>query len=137
MKHTTHTPEAKGPLPAGDYDFEVINAEESVSRKSGADMIELTLTVGGRKMFDRLIFTEKSEWRVDAFLASTGREIVDGEEVEITADDLIGKTGRCRLKYKTNADRSPKLDEKGYQERELTWLWESPKKGESDEKELF
>ena len=88
-------------------------------------------------MFDRLIFTEKSAWRVDAFLASTGREIVDGEEVEITADDLIGKTGRCRLKYKTNADGSPKLDEKGYQERELTWLWEAPKKGAQDESELF
>jgi hypothetical protein len=132
MKYTAHTPKEAGQLIAGDYAFEVTNAEETVS-KVGNDMIELTLQVEGRKVWDRLVFTPKAAFRIDQFLAAIGREIVDGEEVEIEADDLIGKTGRCRIE--------PVKDENGKLKNEVKhWIWakkEAPAKEQEGEDELF
>jgi hypothetical protein len=82
----------------GEYQVEVVNAEETVSQK-GHDMIELKLRVqpSGASLFDHLVFTETSFWKIDAFRAATGENVLSGEEVEIHADDLIGRTGRARL----------------------------------------
>jgi len=82
----------------GEYTVEVINAEETVSQK-GSDMIELKLRIqpSGATMFDHLVFMEAAFWKIDAFRASTGESVTPDEEVEIQADDLIGRTGRARL----------------------------------------
>lgn len=83
---------------SGEYNVEVINAEECVSSK-GNDMIELRLKSlpDGAIFFDHLVFAENSAWKIDAFRASIGEEIIPGQEVDLHADDLIGKQGRARL----------------------------------------
>lgn len=82
----------------GDYNVEVINAEETMSQK-GHDMIELKLRIdpSGAIMFDHLVFTPNAFWKIDSFRAATGEKIVPDEEVELLADDIIGRTGRARL----------------------------------------
>jgi len=82
----------------GEYTVEVLNAEETVSQK-GSDMIELKLRVqpSGATMFDHLVFMETAFWKIDAFRAATGESVTPDEEVDIHADDLIGRTGRARL----------------------------------------
>ena len=82
----------------GEYTVEVLNAEETVSQK-GSDMIELKLRVqpSGATLFDHLVFMETAFWKIDAFRAATGENVAPDQEVEIRADDLIGRTGRVRL----------------------------------------
>ena len=84
--------------PAGDYEIEVLNAEESVS-KAGNDQIELKLKAlpDGAVFFDHLVFTESSFWKIDAFRAAIGEKVMPDQDVEIHADDLIGRKGRARL----------------------------------------
>ena len=85
-------------VPAGEYSVEVINAEETVSQK-GHDMIELKLRVepDGPVFFDHLVFTESSFWKIDSFRAAIDETVLPNEEIEIIADDLIGRQGRARL----------------------------------------
>lgn len=82
----------------GEYTVEVINAEETTSQK-GNEQIELKLKVlpDGAVLFDHLVFAEKCFWKIDAFRAATGENVTAGEEVEIHADRLIGRTGRVKL----------------------------------------
>ena len=83
---------------AGDYTVEVLEAEETLSQKKH-EMIELKLKAEplGAVFFDHLVFTSSSFWKIDAFRASTGENVVPDEDVEIIADDLIGRLGRARL----------------------------------------
>jgi len=82
----------------GDYTVEVINAEETIS-KSRNDMIDLKLKVEpcGVILYDCLVFTPSAFWKIDAFRAATGETVRPNEEVEIMADELIGRRGRVRL----------------------------------------
>jgi hypothetical protein len=82
----------------GEYEIEVINAEETNSQK-GSEMIELKLRVhpSGAVLFDHLVFSENCFWKIDAFRAATGETVAPEQEVEIRADDLIGRTGRAKL----------------------------------------
>lgn len=83
---------------AGDYFVEVTYAGESISQK-GNEMIELMLRVGpsGTIVYDYLVFTENAYWKIDAFRAAIGDQVTPDEEVEIIAEDLVGRTGRVRL----------------------------------------
>ena len=82
----------------GDYTVEVLNAEETIS-KQGRDMIELKLKVvpDGAVFFDHLVFVENAYWKIDAFRAAIGEIVLPDEEIDIHADDFIGKQGRARL----------------------------------------
>jgi hypothetical protein len=84
---------------AGDYTVEILGAEESISQKSHNEMIELKLKVepSGAILYDNLVFTANAFWKIDAFRAATGEKVTPDEDVEIIADDLIGRTGRARL----------------------------------------
>ncbi len=102
--------------PAGDYSFEVVNAEEKKS-KSGNDMIELTLLVKGSKVYDNLVFIEKVFWKIDQFLKSTGSHPGEGKEINVEADDCVGQKGRVRLSVGKN--------DKGNERNEVEcYLWE-------------
>jgi hypothetical protein len=82
---------------AGDYEVEVIDAIETVS-KTGHEMIELKLkTSAGSILYDFLVFIPNSFWKIDAFRAATGDIVITDDEVEIIGDDLIGRTGSARL----------------------------------------
>lgn len=78
----------------------VIEAVETVSKNSGADMIKLNLEVDDHtcRLFDYLIATEATAWKIDSFRRSIGETVVEGEEVELTAAALVGRRGRARLK---------------------------------------
>jgi hypothetical protein len=81
----------------GDYQVEVIDAVETVS-KSGHEMIELKLrTEAGSLVYDFLVFTPNAFWKIDSFRAATGEQVSPEDDVEITADDLIGRTGTASL----------------------------------------
>src|SRR5690606_35821277 len=90
-------------LPAGDYPVTIVEAVETVSRSSGADMIKLTLDAEGPdgttvKVFDYLVASPSSAWKIDAFRRALGDDVVLGEAVELSASDLVGRTLHARLK---------------------------------------
>lgn len=81
----------------GDYQVEVVDAVETTS-KNGHEMIELKLkTSEGSYLYDFLVFIPSAFWKIDAFRAATGESVTPEEDVEITPDDLIGRTGTARL----------------------------------------
>ena len=89
----------------GDYHVEVVDAVETVS-KAGHEMIELKLrTAEGSILYDFLVFTPNAFWKIDAFRAATGEAVTPDEDVDIAADDLIGRTGRARLSLEEYNDR--------------------------------
>ena len=87
-------------LPEGVYDFVVIDANECRSQ-SGNEMIALELLVRNGnaeiKVYDQLVFTPKSFWKIDAFRAATGDKLVPGQTVRIDAFDLVDRGGKCVL----------------------------------------
>ena len=96
-------------LPDGVYDFEVISAEDAVS-KSGNDMIKLKLAVfrpdgSQAHLYDYLLTTQ--EWKLAAFCDAIGKsEDYDAGHVETA--DLQGAGGRCKI-----ATEAAKLDDDG------------------------
>ena len=94
----------------GDYQVEIIDAIETVS-KTGHEMIELKLrTSAGSYLYDFLVFIPTAFWKIDAFRAATGEMVSPEEDVEITGDDLIGRTGKARLSVEEyNGKKSNKV----------------------------
>lgn len=81
----------------GDYEVEIVDAIETLS-KSNHEMIELKLrTSAGSYLYDFLVFIPSAFWKIDAFRAATGEAVTPEQDVEIVADDLIGRTGTARL----------------------------------------
>ena len=81
----------------GDHEVEVVDAIETIS-KGGHEMIELKLkTSAGSYLYDFLVFIPTAFWKIDAFRAATGEAVTPEQDVEIVADDLIGRTGKARL----------------------------------------
>jgi hypothetical protein len=98
---------------AGDYLVTVIEAVEAVSKNSGDDMIKLTLEVEGHgcRLFDYLVASESSAWKIDTFRKAIGDTVVEGEEVELHASKLVGRRGYARLKVESyNGKDSNKVD---------------------------
>jgi hypothetical protein len=117
LKYTgkeTEQPEYKI-LDAGDYNFVVDDAEERNS-KSGNAMIALKLKVGeapnDRNVYDYLVFDGKSEWKLGTFLHSIGRHPGVGVEMEIDPNDLVGRSGRAKIKVDLyNGNKSNKVQD--------------------------
>ncbi len=83
----------------GDYLLTVIEATDTLS-KAGDEMIKLKLEVEGHgvRLFDYLVATESSFWKIDTFRKAIGDEVVEGEEVELIAESLTGRQGYARLR---------------------------------------
>ena len=82
-------------LPDGDYDFEVVNAEDKIS-KAGNEMIKLQLKVRDRFIFEHLVHLEKIAWKIKRFCESV--DMIDHyREGYLAAGDIIGRRGRCRI----------------------------------------
>ena len=128
--YTASTPsERPDHVEPGDYQVEIVDAIETIS-KSGHEMIELKLkTSAGSYLYDFLVFIPSAYWKIDSFRAATGEEVTPDEETEITADDVIGRTGKARLSVEEyNGKKRNKV---------AAWLTESGsnsnKKGASNE----
>jgi len=90
-------------LPAGDYVVTIVDATETVSRSTGADMIKLVLDAEAADgstttLFDYLVASPSSAWKIDAFRRALGHTVVQGEAVELAAEDLVGRCLRARLR---------------------------------------
>ncbi len=108
----------------GDYQVEVVDAIETTSR-NGHEMIELKLrTSAGSYLYDFLVFIPNAFWKIDAFRAATGEDVTPDEDVEITADDLIGRTGTARLALEEYNGRQ--------RNKVVAWLTETPTSLASD-----
>lgn len=100
-----------GLWPRALHDFEVIDALEKVSR-TGNDMIELNVAVFNsegtkhRKLFDYLVDSEKTQYKVRHFASATGL-LKEYEAGELKAEDCKGKTGRCQLAIKAAENGYP------------------------------
>jgi hypothetical protein len=66
-------------------------------------MIKLHLEVEGHgcRLFDYLVASESSAWKLDTFRKAIGEAVVEGEEVELHAARLVGRRGYARLKVET------------------------------------
>jgi hypothetical protein len=102
MPHYT-SQQAEEVLPDGsEWEFEVENAQEKESQ-AGNPIIELCLLIlngvgKGYRVYDILTFTAKAFFRIDQFRKATGDKISPGEEVDLEAEDCIGRRGRVVLK---------------------------------------
>lgn len=86
-------------MPAGEYDFEVAEATDTVSKRSGNDMLALKLKVyapggGFRLVTDYLL--EKLAWKLRHFCEATGL-IAKYENGTLMARDCEGRSGRAIL----------------------------------------
>lgn len=108
MKFTPTTEEQQErrtfePFPAGEYDYTVDAAEDTTS-KAGNEMIKLTLHVynadgNKRVLFDYLL--DSAAWKIKQFAASAG--LLDRyDSGEIEAYEMVGKTGRLKLKIESS-----------------------------------
>ena len=96
--------------PNGDYDFEVREATEKESA-SGNEMTELEVwiydTAGGRRLvFDYLVATEKSAWKIRHFAASCGL-LPQYERGSLAANEMVGRTGKCTVATQQAKDNYP------------------------------
>jgi hypothetical protein len=107
--------EENKPWNPGEYEVEILDAEEKES-KAGNDMIVLKcrVIVGGEqkgaKITEHLVFTPKAFFKVDQVRAALGFAVVPEEEVDVEAEDFIGKRGRVILKVKEDDDRWNEID---------------------------
>jgi hypothetical protein len=90
-------------LPDGsEWDFVCENAKEKESA-NGNPMIELELRIlgphGEKKglVYDHLVFSEKSFWKIDAYRQAVGENLIPGQQVIYNADDAIDGRGRLVL----------------------------------------
>lgn len=105
------------PWPAGDYDFEVHDAVDQVS-KSGNEMIKLTLHVfhpehaGQRTVFDYLVAIPSSAFKVRHFAEAIGL-LNEYERGELLPHALLNRTGRCKLRIRKGDGQYPDQNQVG------------------------
>ena|SRR3990167_5843328 len=113
-----------GKAQPGEYAFTIDEAEE-VTFKTGSEGLKLTLLVGAFeskdiKVFARLSYSEKAQWRLKQMMDSIGADFYSPPE---DARELEGLTGRAKFK----------CDEKGYLEVD-EWLAGSANNGPDSKK---
>lgn len=96
------------PWPAGEYDFEVVSAEEQTS-KAGNPMIKLRLKIfnaegNERTQFDYLISTANAAYKLKHFCESVG---LDYAAAAWDCDDCVGRSGRLKLNIQKGNDAYP------------------------------
>jgi len=83
-------------LAEGEYEFEITDAEEAVSR-AGNEMIKISCKVDAkipRFINDYLVGSEKAFWKVKSLCCSVGIENMQPGMV-LEPSDLVGKRGVC------------------------------------------
>lgn len=85
-------------LPKGEYDFEVVKAEDAVSKKSGAEMIKVNLKVfhGNGFQFVTDYLMEAMAFKLRHFFETVGM-IESYNAGQIQSADLIGVAGKVQI----------------------------------------
>lgn len=85
----------------GIYDYEITEAEETISKSSGNEMFHLTVKVfqptGQWKLIDNyLVLSEKAAWKIREFCQSCG--LMDAYETgSLMEGEIVGRTGLCEV----------------------------------------
>lgn len=106
MKYDTYSDEElakmeeENLIPAGTYDFEVLEAKDTFSNK-GNDMTALTLNVvdnegRDRKVFDYLVSVKAFAFKIKHFAESVGLQS-EYQRGHMDADEMLGRTGKCKI----------------------------------------
>lgn len=102
-------------FPAGEYDFEIAAAQDTVSKTSGSDMIKVRLTVhfDGKTRFVTDYLMESMGFKLRHFFYAIG--LGDRyDSGDCTADSLVGRVGRVSLKIEEQDGFMPKNAVKDY-----------------------
>ena len=87
-----------------------MDAQEKTS-STGNQMIEIALAVttpdgkNGPRVWDRLVFSPKAYWKIDAFRIATGETLTKGQSVTFEAEDCVDRQGKVRLMIETYQGR--------------------------------
>lgn len=90
-------------LKNGEYNFRIVDAVETTSQ-AGDPMIELKTRVIkddgslGVYVFERMVVTPKTYWKVDALLTAIGQHPGEGQVAEIDVQQFIGEDFRAWVK---------------------------------------
>ena len=89
-------------LPEGEYQFEILTAEDTQSKSTGNDMLKLSLRIfenGGensQRVFDYLVSIDSMIWKIRHFAEAIGM-LPEYESGEMLAETLPGRTGKCKI----------------------------------------
>lgn len=117
---TTNSYDQAGPIGGGAiapgwYQALVVEAIETKSKSSGKPMIDMTLqvAVGRTRTVDIrhccLVLTSAAAWKIEQFLAATGKTFAKGEEVSISAEGVEGKKLWVQLYNEPDRDEPERL----------------------------
>lgn len=101
------------PITPGKHKVEIEGAELKISDRSGNEYIRLKCRVklpdgtNGATIYDNMVFSPKSAWKIDQVREALGFAIVPHEEVSVEPEDLLGRTGTVIVEHN---------DETGYHE---------------------
>jgi hypothetical protein len=92
---------AANTLPEGEYELR-IHKTDSATSKNGNFMVVLEMREDAKEVvvFDQLVFTEKTGWKIDSFLQCFDIDVAEDEEVDFDdefLEELVGKTGIVRI----------------------------------------
>ena len=117
---TTNSYDQAGPIGGGAiapgwYAAMVLEATETTSKSSGNPMLDMTLqvTVSRTRTVDIrhccLVLTSKAAWKIEQFLAATGKQFAKGEEISISAQRVEGKKLYVQLYNEGDRDDPERL----------------------------
>ena len=127
-------------LPVGEYEFYVKDAEDTVSQKSGAEMIKLTIAVIDKNGNERTVFDyllESMMYKVKHFADAVGLE-AEYEAGGYSAASCKNRSGKCKIiidQPEEGSPYNPKNAVKDYVKRNPDA--EPIKREPEKEKELF
>jgi len=110
FKPKTEQEVAEGALaPAAEYDFDILDAEDTISKKSGNPMIKVNigLYIDGvvkNRVFDYLLPSMEAKLR--HFCDTTGL-LSRYEAGTLEAADCIGRSGRVKIAIESSTDKYP------------------------------
>jgi hypothetical protein len=116
LTYTTKAPEnLQFHVPPGEYTLTIMDAVEETS-KSNNDMIKLKCRVVngdgtlGVSLFEYLVFSEKTLFRIDQFLSACAKHPGPGLDFSLDCEEMIGWEFRAVLKVEEhNGNKSNKI----------------------------
>lgn len=94
--------------PEGIYKVNVLNCEEKTSQAGNAMwVLQLEIAQGGfqgTQLRDWIV--ESIGWKVNQFLESLERDLPEGDEADLNANDYIGTTARVRIVHTKKDDKT-------------------------------
>ena len=90
------------PWPVGEYDFEIVKAEDTVSKSSGREMLALNIKIfnsDGEYRFVNDYIVDNATWKLHQLARAVGLD-AEYDSGNIEAYMLENKVGRAKIKIK-------------------------------------